>query len=262
MPVDFSRVQIGEVYTRQQLASLWGYAGHEAISRGIITPKNTRAIILFITYEQRETLIQYENRLASGLLEIDGETSHAADDRIVNAMAAGDETHLFYRERHEMPFAYYGPIRLIHHEIRTNAPSRFIFRVPSEYPDESLQTELITHGQVNEEFVPDPEGRQILRLHISYERSARNRRRALECHGNRCLACNTSFDELYGPEHARGYIEVHHTRSITQINGPVNPDTDLIPLCSNCHAMAHKVRGKILSLTELQALLRKRTADA
>ena len=37
---------------------------------------------------------------------------------------------------------------------------------------------------------------------------------------------------------------------------PVDPTIDLVPLCSNCHSMAHRQHGKILSVDELQALLR------
>jgi 5-methylcytosine-specific restriction protein A len=256
MPVGFDQIRIGQLYTRPQLASLWGYVGYEAISRGAVTPKNTPFIILFITREKQEFLTQYEDALENGILDIEGETNHAADDRIINASTVGDEIHLFYRDRHHMPFAYFGQIHLIRHERHTDSPSLFRFRVPSEHPDDSLETELVTHGQPNEEFVPDAEGRRIIRQHVSYERSPRNRQRALEIHGNRCMACGFSFDGVYGPAHARGFIEVHHVRSITAVNGPVNPETDLIPLCSNCHSMAHKVRGKILSLRDLQELLK------
>lgn len=256
MPVLFDKIQIGQDYTRPQLSSLWGYEGYEAISRGAVTPRNTPFIILFITREKQQFLTQYEDRLENGILDIEGETNHAADSRIVKAIGTGDEIHLFYRERHHMPFTYYGQLYLIRHEKHADAPSRFTFRVPSEHPDDSLETELVTHGQPNEEFVPDDEGRRIIRQHIAYERSSRNRKRALEIHGNRCLVCSFNFNEFYGAEYARGFIEVHHVRSITKISGPVNPEIDLIPLCSNCHSMAHRMRGRITSLMELQNLLR------
>ena len=193
MPVGFGKIQIGQIYTRPQLASLWGYKRFEAISRGVITPKNTRFIILFITREKQESLTQYEDKLENGILDIEGETNHAADDRIINASSVGDETHLFYRDRHHMSFTYY-QIHLIRHERLTESPSLFRFGVPSERPDESLETELLTHGQPNEEFVPDPEGQRIIRQHATYERSPRNRKRALEIHGNQCKACGFNFD--------------------------------------------------------------------
>ncbi len=108
MPVSFENVQIGQEYTRPKLAILWGYAGYEAISRGAVTPRNTPFIILFITHEKQEFLTQYEDRFENGILDIEGETNHTADDRMINAAAASDEIHLFYRDRHQMPFTYYG----------------------------------------------------------------------------------------------------------------------------------------------------------
>ncbi len=258
MSISFDKIQIGQDYTRPQLASMWGYEGYEAISRGAVTPRYTSFIILFITREKQQFLTQYEDSLENGILNIEGETNHAADDRIKNAVEASDEIHLFYRDRHHMPFTYYGQIRLIRYEMHTDTPSRFTFRVPSEHPDDSLETELVTHGQPNEEFVPDEEGRRVIRRHVAYERSPKNRRRALELHGNRCAVCGFNFNEFYGAEHARGFIEVHHVRSITEMSGPVNPETDLMPMCSNCHSMAHRMRGRILSLSELRHLIKQK----
>jgi predicted HNH restriction endonuclease len=60
---------------------------------------------------------------------------------------------------------------------------------------------------------------------------------------------------VYGAAHARGFIEVHHAVSITEVDGLVNPDADLLPLCSNCHSMAHRTDGRILTLKELRELL-------
>ena len=226
------------------------------IAKGIVTPRGTRHIILFITREKQETQTQYEDQLENGILDIDGETNHAADERIINAPATADETLLFYRNRHHMPFTYYGQVNLIRYRRRSDSPSRFTFRVPSEHPDEMLKTVLITHGQPNEEFVPEVEGRRVIRHHVAYERSRRNRQRALEIHGHRCRACGFSFDDVYGTEHAKGFIEVHHVGSITKIKGPTNPETDLVPLCSNCHNMAHRDGGRILTVDEIQRLLR------
>lgn len=257
MPVSFDNIEVGREYTRPQLAGLWGYTGYEAISRGAVTPRNTNFIILFITRQKQEFLTQYEDSLENGILDIEGETNHVADSRIVDASTTGDEIHLFYRDRHHIPFTYCGQIYLIAHELHTDTPSRFSFRVPSEHPDDSLVTELITHGQPNEEFVPDKEGRRVIRQHVSYERSSRNRKRALEIHGNRCAVCGFSFDDLYGADHARGYIEIHHVKSITEIDGSVDPKTDLIPLCSNCHSMAHRERNTIISLQRLRNLIRE-----
>ncbi|MDO9530254.1 MAG: DUF3427 domain-containing protein [Syntrophales bacterium] len=147
MSVSFDSVRIGQKYTRPELATLWGYAGYEAISRGAVTPRNTPFIILFITREKQKFLTQYEDRLENGMLDIEGETNHAADNRMINAAVAGDEIHLFYRDRHHMQFTYYGQIDLVRYECHTDSPSRFTFRVPAVQLDDTLETELVTHGQ-------------------------------------------------------------------------------------------------------------------
>lgn len=120
----------------------------------------------------------------------------------------------------------------------------------------SAETEQLTHGIGIEEFIPDEEGRKILRLHVQYERSQRNRVKAIEMHGTTCKACGFNFDDVYGGDHAAGYIEIHHIRSITELAGKtIVPETDLVPLCSNCHSMAHRKTGRILSIEEIIRLL-------
>lgn len=258
MPVNFDAIQIGAQYDRPQLAELWGYEDYHAIARGAVTPAGTQFIILFITREKQVQQTQYEDHLENGILDIEGETNHVADARIINAAGQAHQIHLFYRDRHHMSFTYYGQIHLSRHERHEDSPSRFTFRVPSEQPDAILETELVTHGQIPDEYVPSPEGRRVMRLHVAYERSPRNRRQALEIHGGNCMACGFSFDNVYGNDHARGYIEIHHVNSLALQQGrPVNPATDLVPLCSNCHSMAHRQSGRTLTVQQIQAMIRQ-----
>jgi predicted HNH restriction endonuclease len=72
--------------------------------------------------------------------------------------------------------------------------------------------------------------------------------------------CGFDFDDFYGSELAREYIEIHHTQSITAGARVPDPATDLIPLCSNCHSMVHRERGKILPVAALRARIMKRHA--
>ena len=57
----------------------------------------------------------------------------------------------------------------------------------SRYVDDSvpfgllITIEPITHGIIDDSFIPDAEGRKNLRVHATYERSARNRGEALRC---------------------------------------------------------------------------------
>lgn len=258
MPVSFEKIELHAEYSRPQLADLWGFKGYEAISRGIVTPAGAPYIILFITKEKQSFLTQYEDVFQDGILEIEGETSHAADQRLVQADQKGDEIHLFYRNRHHMPFTYQGEIYLADYRRIAKKPSRFRFALDrrTASADGSIATEQNAHGTTDDHFTPDEEGRKRIAQHITYERSRRNRAKAIEIHGTSCLACGFNFNEVYGAHFARDFIEVHHVKSIVEQGGaPVDPAKDLIPMCSNCHSMAHRERGKILSLAELRTFL-------
>ena len=259
MTVSFNDLVPGGLYNRPDLAALWGYAGYEAIARGAVTPSGTPFIILFITKDKQSFLPQYKDQLHKDRLAIEGENNHSADARIVAARRRGDQIHLFYRGRHHRPFEYKGEIYLVSAELRTDGPSQFefVFDPTLAQAINTLETELLTHGTDLRQFVPDQEGRRRIRRHTTYERSPRNRARAIAVHGTRCLACGFSFDETYGSEHAEHYVEVHHVVSVASGPSTPNPVTDLVPLCSNCHSMAHRRRGTSLSLEDLRALLRR-----
>lgn len=90
---------------------------------------------------------------------------------------------------------------------------------------------------------------EIIEMHIAkHERNAALRVACIEHfsaqHGGKvlCEACGLSFGERYG-EIGEGYIEVHHLSPISQTEGThtVDPTTDLVPLCANCHAMIHRL---------------------
>lgn len=254
MPVSFDDIIIGREYDRPELAKKWGYQSYQAIAKGVVTPRNTPFIILFITKEKQSFLPQYQDAFADGVLEIEGETSHMADNRIVNAKSNDEQIHLFYRERHHSPFVYQGQVYLTNFSLLTDSPSHFRFATNPVLGDidSALEAEALAHGVSLEEFVPDPEGRKRIIQSIQYERSRRNRRRAIELHGNSCVVCGFDFDAFYGADLARGFIEVHHTKSVTEMEGAsLDVETDLMPVCSNCHSMLHRSRGAILSIREL-----------
>lgn len=74
-----------------------------------------------------------------------------------------------------------------------------------------------------------------------YERDSKARQAALDWHGYQCKVCGLDMTKVYG-EIAKGFIHVHHLIPLSEIkeNYQVNPKTDLIPVCPNCHAMLHR----------------------
>ncbi len=92
-----------------------------------------------------------------------------------------------------------------------------------------------------------------------YERDRAARAACLQAHGTSCHICQIDLSEVYG-DIAAGLIHVHHLTplSATGREYQVDPVRDLIPICPNCHAVAHR-RDPPLSPDELRELLRKRS---
>jgi len=77
-------------------------------------------------------------------------------------------------------------------------------------------------------------------------RSQKARRECIEIHGCFCNLCGFDFEKAYG-NLGKNYIEVHHITPIGELSSAegyegTDPRKDLIPLCSNCHAMFHRRR--------------------
>ncbi|MGD1046653.1 MAG: HNH endonuclease [Bacteroidota bacterium] len=95
----------------------------------------------------------------------------------------------------------------------------------------------------------------------AYERNPVARARCLEHYGCTCSVCGFNFEKRYG-DVGNGYIHVHHLVPIASIGREYNVDpiTDLVPVCANCHAMIHRRSpGHTLSIEELRSKLRQST---
>lgn len=90
-----------------------------------------------------------------------------------------------------------------------------------------------------------------------YERNPKNRQRAIEIHGCFCSVCNFNFEKMYG-EFGKNFIEVHHIKPLHEFKGEevdVNPEMDLIPICSNCHRIIHRDVQHLLTIKELREII-------
>ena len=86
------------------------------------------------------------------------------------------------------------------------------------------------------------------------ERNQKLRQVCLDKYGYVCQCCGIDFEKVYG-EIGREFIEVHHLFPISQTEGEhdLNPEKDLIPLCSNCHSMIHRLDGEEMTLDKLKS---------
>ncbi len=92
---------------------------------------------------------------------------------------------------------------------------------------------------------------------IRYERNPINRQLCLHRKGYNCSVCGMNFYDVYG-EIGYHFIEVHHTTPVSAMKpGYVfDVDRDLVPLCSNCHAMVHK-KNPPYTVDELKKIIKK-----
>jgi putative restriction endonuclease len=126
----------------------------------------------------------------------------------------------------------------------------------SEQVDDSNS---IDSEQEFETKVVGTEGKKITYYGVRYERCPKLRLQAIAIHGLRCKACDFDFEKAYGT-HAKGFIHVHHVKPISEFGEDqiVDPATDLITLCANCHAVVHRKPEQLLSIEQLKSLLKGR----
>jgi 5-methylcytosine-specific restriction protein A len=91
----------------------------------------------------------------------------------------------------------------------------------------------------------------------AYERDPRARRACLEHHGFLCQVCGFDFEAVYGGL-GRGFIHVHHLKPLALADGAyrIDPVSDLVPVCPNCHAMLHR-EEPALAVSDLKARLQR-----
>jgi hypothetical protein len=97
--------------------------------------------------------------------------------------------------------------------------------------EEVLEDEVFTEGSV-------------VRVSVNrYERDPVARRRCIELFGPICSVSGFNFADIYG-SNMEGFIHVHHLTPLHQVGKDyvVNPQTDLEPVCPNCHAVIHSKR--------------------
>ena len=100
-----------------------------------------------------------------------------------------------------------------------------------------------------------PEGRLLVRRHLTRERDPRLRQRKIERHleshsSLACATCGFDFEAAYG-QHGAGYIECHHVVPLSELGETTTKLVDLVLICANCHRMIHR-KNPWLTLIELQ----------
>lgn len=90
----------------------------------------------------------------------------------------------------------------------------------------------------------------------AYERNPIARKKCIAIHGAKCAICDFDFSSFYG-KNFEGLIHVHHLKPLHTLGEEyiVNPETDLIPVCPNCHLALHSKKTGVYSPDELKAFM-------
>ena len=97
----------------------------------------------------------------------------------------------------------------------------------------------------------------VTRIEVNrYEQDPDARRVCLAFHGTSCAACGFSFEASYG-EAGTDAIEVHHAVPPVMLEDGyrLDPVADLVPLCPNCHAVAHLGVASPRTVSELRNII-------
>lgn len=90
-----------------------------------------------------------------------------------------------------------------------------------------------------------------------YERNRDARNACIAAKGYKCAVCGMDFEKTYG-EIGKGFIHIHHVVPISSIGREykIDPVTDLVPVCPNCHNMLHR-KDSPYTIEELKSMLNR-----
>lgn len=121
-------------------------------------------------------------------------------------------------------------------------------------PMMAAMAELIGYDEIEEDEADNQSFEGAVKLSIvkRRERNPRNRLLCIRVHGEKCAVCDLRPKDVYG--HAGSIIEVHHIVPVASLVAPraYDPNTDLVPLCPNCHRSVHTRRPVPFSVQELR----------
>jgi hypothetical protein len=127
----FDTLEIGKAYTRSELSDIWHYKSFHAIRRGVVTERNSKNVVVFITAKKDNVTTAYKDSLDGDCLKMQGQESHLTDNSLADYES---NVYLFYREERKTnnksnPFVYYGRMKLVKINLNDNGPSNFIFKI-------------------------------------------------------------------------------------------------------------------------------------
>ena len=147
---------------------------------------------------------------------------------------------------------------------------QYLFKNSFEYDSAiELSSKVFTSKKTKKVLIYDEddtitEGKASSKTSVVKERSRKLRKAAIEHYTVDgkivCSVCRFDFKERYG-ELGDGYIQMHHENPVYQYSDDgfetyiSEAVKNMKPLCANCHCMIHRNKSKLISITELKAII-------
>ncbi|WP_024851717.1 HNH endonuclease [Hydrogenovibrio kuenenii] len=161
---------------------------------------------------------------------------------VVNNATESSPLLVFSRSKKNEKFTFFGKFVPEKHIVHEADGGMFFILQRIHHP---MQLGSILTSEDDEQF---PEGKIKERMHKTRERNSRliaeAKKQFKAKHGKLfCEICGFNFEEKYGHEIGKDFIEAHHTKPISELkeNDTTNI-SDLAMVCSNCHRMIHRAR--------------------
>lgn len=129
--------------------------------------------------------------------------------------------------------------------LRTALENLGLVNQHDSYDEEILNTEID-----EQERLLYPEGTLVQKWVLKAERNRQAIEAAKQLKGDICKGCEINFKGIYGGD-VPNIIEYHHINQMKSGERETNPETDLFPLCPNCHAVVHSQK-ELMTIEELQ----------
>lgn len=142
-----------------------------------------------------------------------------------------------------------------------NQNSEFVWKVRDELAQAMEELNIVGDNNLSYDenltsYKVNKDGKKVGYYTTHYERNRQNREMAIKIHGTKCQACGFDFFDIYG-KIGENFIEVHHVKPLHNLEDSVeiNPETDLVCVCANCHRIIHRQKDKTLSVNDIKKLI-------
>jgi predicted HNH restriction endonuclease len=232
----------------------------------IITLENQGIIVIRDSNSEKgkgyKISVTEENRYIEGLLDFEDYAKELSEYARTKLDTSNNEIiSLFTRHRHLYATIHKYTVETLFapETAKPNGWSLTIgYRKNDAYPIENFADLLLAFilFLFPYDVAVEEEGISHSVLSTYYERSFINRSLCIAYHGYHCNACGESMRDKYG-DVARKFIHIHHLNPIS-FTGQHSPDpvTDMVPLCPNCHSVAH-LNNPPYTVAEIKNMLKK-----